>query len=196
MQQHSLLATKLYIPPIRPELVSRSRLAERLKEGMTRGLTVISAPAGFGKTTLVSEWVNRLRSDAAHEGQSAHRVAWPSLDEGDNDPTRFLVYTIAALRTTEANIGKGVLSALQSCHPPPTEAVLISLINEIAATPDRIMFVLDDYHLLDADPIHDAFTFHFSTCRHRCTHYSVNHGLICENNGVILSLKEMGMAKR
>ncbi|NIQ89362.1 MAG: LuxR family transcriptional regulator, partial [Deltaproteobacteria bacterium] len=87
------------------------------------------------------------------------QVAWLSLDEGDNDPTRFLAYFVAALQTIEANIGKGTLSALQSPQPPPTEAILTSLINEIAALPDRIILVLDDYHLIEAQPIHDALTF-------------------------------------
>ena len=86
-------------------------------------------------------------------------VAWLSLDESDNDPTRFLTYLIAALQTVEADIGKGVLSALQSPQPPPAEAILTALINEIAAIPDRIVLVLDDYHLIEAQPIHDALTF-------------------------------------
>ena len=87
-----ILATKLYIPPPRPELVLRPRLIERLNEGLHRKLTLISAPAGFGKTTLVSEWVAE-RADRP--------VAWLSLDEGDNDPTRFLTYLVAALQTLD-----------------------------------------------------------------------------------------------
>jgi len=144
-----LLKPKLYIPPIRPELVPRPRLIERLNAGLHRKLTLISAPAGFGKTTLLSEWV----------AGSERPVAWLSLDEGDNDPTRFLSYSIAALRTIEANIAKGVLSALQSPQPPPAEDILTVLINEIAAIPGRIILVLDDYHLIEAEPIHDALTF-------------------------------------
>jgi LuxR family maltose regulon positive regulatory protein len=161
MQQVPLLQTKLYIPPIRPEFVSRPRLIERLDAGLPAGrkLTLVSAPAGFGKTTLVSEWVSRLRWDAAREGQPVNRVAWLSLDEGDNDPAHFLTYLLAALRTIEASIGKGVLSALQSPQPPPTEAVVAALINEIAALSDQIVLVLDDYHLIEAQPIHDALTF-------------------------------------
>jgi LuxR family maltose regulon positive regulatory protein len=165
MQQYPLLQTKLYIPPIRPELVSRSRLIERLNAGLDRELTVISAPAGFGKTTLVSEWVDHLRSDGAKEDQIENRIAWLSLDESDSDPTRFLAYLIAALRTIEprqqsaGNIGKGALSALQSPQPPPAEVVLTTLINEIAAIPDRILLVLDDCHLIEAQPIYDALTF-------------------------------------
>jgi LuxR family maltose regulon positive regulatory protein len=172
MQQYPLLQTKLHIPPIRPELVSRPRLIERLNEGLptrggfprtgeafSRALTLISAPAGFGKTTLVSEWVNHLRLDAANENQSAYSIAWLSLDEGDNDPARFLAYIVAALRTIEANIGKGALSALQSPQPPPAEAVLISLINEIAAIPGSIILVLDDHHTIESSPVDNALAF-------------------------------------
>jgi LuxR family maltose regulon positive regulatory protein len=152
--QHSLLQTKLYIPPIRRELVSRPRLIERLNAGLQRKLTLISAPAGFGKTTLVAEWLavcERLEPKV--------RAAWLSLDEGDNDTARFLAYLIAALRTIEANIGKGALSALQSPQPTPAEVVLTQLINEITAIPRSMILVLDDYHLLEAQAIHDALTF-------------------------------------
>ncbi len=151
MQQHPLLQTKLYIPPVRSELVSRPRLIERLNEGLaTRGgfpraLTLISARAGFGKTTLTSEWVT-----GCSRLEPKLRAAWLSLDEGDNDPARFLAYMIAALRTialpvpsvaegsgVEGSepqqdavglIGTGALSALRSPQPPPAEAVLTSLI--------------------------------------------------------------------
>jgi LuxR family maltose regulon positive regulatory protein len=162
-----LLQTKLYIPSPLPELVPRPGLIERLNAGPRSGrkLTLISAPAGFGKTTLVSEWVDHLRLDAAKENQIENRVAWLSLDESDNDPTRFLTYFVAALQTLEArqepagNIGQGALSALQSPQPPPIEGILTALINEIAAVPDRIILVLDDHHLIEAQPINDALTF-------------------------------------
>ena len=144
-----ILTTKLYIPPTRPELVSRSRLIERLNEGLHRKLTLVSAPAGFGKTTLVSDWLRQLDVP----------TAWISLDESDQDPVRFLTYVVAALRTIEANIGNGALSALRSPQPPPTEAVLTSLLNEIVPLSDRIILVLDDYHLIEAQPIHGAITF-------------------------------------
>src|SRR5205823_7247434 len=102
-----LLATKLYIPPPRPDAVPRPRLIERLDEGLHRPLTLISAPAGFGKTTLVGEWV----------AGCGRPVAWLSLDERDNDPARFLAYLIAALQTIAPNIGAGMLGALQSPQP-------------------------------------------------------------------------------
>jgi len=144
-----LLATKLFIPTIRPEIVSRPRLTEQLNEGLVRKLTLISAPAGFGKTTLVNEWV-------AECGQS---VAWLSLDQGDNDLNRFLTYLIAAFQTIDPNLASGALNALQSSQPPPTETILTSLINAIAALPDKVILVLDDYHLLEAQSIHDALDF-------------------------------------
>ena len=144
-----ILATKLYIPPPRPKVVFRPRLIERLNEGLHRKLTLISAPAGFGKTTLVSEWV------AGCERPSA----WLSLDEGDNDPTRFLAYFVAALQTVAANIGKGVLGMLRTPHPPPTESILTALLNEITAIPDNLVLILDDYHVIDTRPIDDALTF-------------------------------------
>jgi LuxR family maltose regulon positive regulatory protein len=118
-----LLTTKLYIPPVRPGLVSRPHLIERLNAGLHRKLTLISAPAGFGKTTLRSEWVRSC-------GRS---VAWISLDESDNDLACYLAYFVAALQTIEANIGEGVLSAFQAPQPPPIESVLTGLINQIAA---------------------------------------------------------------
>src|SRR6266481_7112180 len=110
-----ILAAKLYIPPPRPNVVLRPRLIERLNEGLHRKLTLISAPAGFGKTTLVSEWL----------AGGPRPIAWLSLDEGENDPARFLTYLVAALRTVAPNIGEGALGALQSSQPPPTEVLLV-----------------------------------------------------------------------
>src|SRR5688572_25284891 len=108
-----LLQTKLYIPHPPPGLVPRPRLIERLNEGLHRKLTLISAPAGFGKTTLVSDWLH----------QSKVPAAWLSLDESDHDLTRFLAYLIAALQMIMANIGEGVLAVLHASQPqpPPTE---------------------------------------------------------------------------
>src|SRR5881397_2395377 len=122
-----ILATKLYLPRLRPNVVSRPRLIERLNEGLHRNLTLIAAPAGFGKTTLISQWV----------ASCDRQVAWLSLDEGDSDPTRFLTYLVAALRTIAPNIGEGVLGVLQSPQPPPTEPILTALLNEIATIPDK-----------------------------------------------------------
>ena len=145
----TILATKLYIPPPRAKIVLRPRLIERLNEGLHRKLTLISASAGFGKTTLVSEWV----------ASCERPVAWLSQDEGDNDPTRFLTYLVAALQTIAANTGAGVLGVLQSPQPPPIESILTALINEITTIPDNFIFVLDDYHIVDSKPVDNALTF-------------------------------------
>jgi LuxR family transcriptional regulator, maltose regulon positive regulatory protein len=144
-----ILATKLYVPPPQPRVVLRPRLIERLNEGLRRRLTLISAPAGFGKTTLLSEWLASCERPAG----------WLSLDEGDSDPTRFLSYLVAALRTIAPNIGEGVLGALRSPQPPPTESILTVLLNEIATVPDDFVLVLDDYHVVDAQPVDDALAF-------------------------------------
>jgi LuxR family maltose regulon positive regulatory protein len=146
-----ILATKLYIPPPRPGVVPRSRLVKRLDESLTVGrkLALISAPAGFGKTTLISEWVAGCKQP----------VAWLSLDEGDNDPARFLTYLVAAMQTIEPNIGKGMLGALQSPQPPTTESILTTLLNEIIAISHNFILVLDDYHVIDAKPVENALTF-------------------------------------
>src|SRR6266702_4641735 len=144
-----ILATKLYLPRLRPNVVSRPRLIERLNEGLHRKLTLIAAPAGFGKTTLVSEWV------AFIERATARR----SLDEGDNDPARFLAYLVAALQTIAATLGEGVLGVLQSPQPPPPEAILTALLNEITTLPDHFVLVLDDYHVIDAKPVDIVLTY-------------------------------------
>src|SRR5512141_1092150 len=114
-----VLATKLYIPPPRPKIVLRSRLIERLNEGLHSKLTLISAPAGFGKTTLVSEWIAGCERP----------VAWLSLDEGDNDTASFLGYLVAAVQTVAPKIGERLLAALQSPQPPPAESILTGLLN-------------------------------------------------------------------
>ena len=144
-----ILATKLYIPPPRPKAVLRPRLIERLDEGLHRKLILVCAPAGFGKTTLLGEWVAAL----------PHPAAWLSLDEGDNDPARFLSYLVAALRTIAPSMGEGVLDALGSPQSPPTESILTALLNEMAALAEDSVFVLDDYHVIHATAVDDALTF-------------------------------------
>jgi LuxR family maltose regulon positive regulatory protein len=184
-----LLQTKLYIPPVREELVPRPRLMERLDAGLASKLTLISAPAGFGKTTLVSEWIHErgeIRASIPNRGgvdTSPLRVAWLSLDERDNDPTRFLAYLIAALQTVETSIGAGVLDVLQLSQPPPIEELLTTLINQINASAGTapalrrgpaakrreaesnggpgtdLVLVIDDYHVITTPPIHKALDF-------------------------------------
>ena len=133
-----LLRTKLYIPPVRSNLVPRPRLTEQLNTVLDRKLTLISAPAGFGKTTLLSEWVAHCRlgiADSGLETSSAstlgNRVAWLSPDEGDNDPTRFLEYLIAAWQAVKASIGETALAAVQSPQPPPIESLMPLLLNKL-----------------------------------------------------------------
>ena len=146
-----ILATKLYIPLPRAKIVIRPRLIERLNEGLSSGrkLTLISASAGFGKTTLVSEWVASCGSP----------VAWLSLDEGDNDLVRFISYLVAALQSIKAGIGEDLLAALQSPQPPQAEAILTTLLNEISIIPEHFLLILDDYHAIDSQPVDQSLTF-------------------------------------
>jgi LuxR family transcriptional regulator, maltose regulon positive regulatory protein len=146
-----ILATKLYIPSPRVKIVLRPRLIERLNEGLSAGckLTLISAPAGFGKTTLVNEW-----------GAGCERpVAWLSLDEGDNDFAEFLTYFVTALQSIKANLGAGIIYALQSPQPSSAESILTVLLNEITSLPDHFVLVLDDYHVIDSKPIDNALNY-------------------------------------
>jgi LuxR family transcriptional regulator, maltose regulon positive regulatory protein len=146
-----ILTTKLYIPPPRPKIVLRHSLIERLNKSLSSGckLTLISAPAGFGKTTMISEWV-------AGCGRPA---AWLSLDDGDNNLTLFLTYLVAALQTLLPKIGAGVLAVLQSPQTPPVESILTTLLNEIAGMPHSFILVLDDYHLIDSQGVDQALVF-------------------------------------
>jgi LuxR family maltose regulon positive regulatory protein len=143
------LKTKLYTPPLRREIVARPRLIERLNAGAHTKLTLISAPAGFGKTTLISAWA----ADAPAP------VAWLSLDEEDNDPVRFLAYLVAALQQAEASIGQGIAEALCSTRRPRIEPLLSVLINQLDALSFSIILVLDDYQFITTPLIHTAMTF-------------------------------------
>jgi LuxR family maltose regulon positive regulatory protein len=144
-----ILTTKLYVPPIRPELVSRPRLLKRLRADLDRKLTLVSAPAGYGKTTLVAEWLHGAERP----------FAWLSLDEDDNDPVRFVTYLVAALQRIDPQIGQTVEAMLLSPQPPPPESILTALINDIAATAHPFALVLDDYHLISTLPIHQQLAF-------------------------------------
>jgi LuxR family transcriptional regulator, maltose regulon positive regulatory protein len=149
----SLVYTKLRPSQARPELVARPRLTAKLERESGRKLTLISAPAGFGKTTLLVEWL-KGRADGDHS------VAWVSLDEGDNDPVRFLSYLVAALRRTVGEgFGEGVLAALRSPEPPRMEAVLGAFVNELDDLPGEIAVVLDDYHVIDSESVHRIVSF-------------------------------------
>ena len=159
-----ILATKLYMPPPRPHLIQRPRLLARLNAGLHHKLTLIAAPAGFGKTTLVSAWLKQQdeggrMKDEAGKPLPPVPVAWLSVDEGDREANRFLTYLVAALQTVLPTLGEGVLQLLQSPQPPPLEALLIHLLNEIAPLSIPIVLVLDDYHLIDAQAVDQALTF-------------------------------------
>ncbi len=145
-----LLATKLHLPRPRALLVPRSHLLERLQQGMAGTLTLVSAPAGFGKTTLLAQWL----------AVSGMPVAWLSLEAEDNDPTRFLSYLIAALQTLDAQLGTTALALLHIPQPPPPEAVLAVLTNDLVERGGGdVALVLDDYHLITAEAIQRGMTF-------------------------------------
>jgi LuxR family transcriptional regulator, maltose regulon positive regulatory protein len=150
-----ILTTKLHIPQSRPNVVLRPRLIEKLNEGLNgrpgfgRKMTLISAPAGFGKTTLVSGWLATCQ----------YPTTWLSLDEGDTELQRFLVYLVVALQTVNPDVGQDMLGALQSPQLPPIESLLSALLNEISAASHEIILVLDDYHQIDSKAIDQALTF-------------------------------------
>jgi LuxR family maltose regulon positive regulatory protein len=150
-----LLTTKLYIPPTRPEIVPRPRLVEHLKTGFSRKLTLVSAPAGFGKTTLLSDCAR----------QCDQTVAWLSLDKGDNDPARFWTYVVAALQTTHPDLGEATMAMLHSVAmapgsgAPALESLLTGLINDVAQVQGSLVLVLDDLHLIDNQEVHEGLCF-------------------------------------
>jgi LuxR family maltose regulon positive regulatory protein len=158
-----LIATKFHIPQVRKELVARKRLVDLLNNGSDSKLTLVSAPAGYGKTTLVSRWVRNLEL-TGNKIRNPDEIAWLSLDEGDNDLERFLAYFITAINQAmkgNGNIGGGALQMLQSSQPPPMETILTSLVNDVVGVPNKIIVILDDYHNLDSQSVDDALVFFF-----------------------------------
>lgn len=144
-----ILSTKIFIPPARPDLLARPRLVQKLDESLDYPLTLISASAGSGKTTLLSEWVSA--------GQRP--VAWVSLDQGDNNPAQLITYLVHALRTLQPDFGSQTLENLLAAQNDPPEMQLITLINELAAIPENVSLVLDDYHAISDQQVHDLLTF-------------------------------------
>ena len=147
-----LLATKLNVPGSRPDLVPRPRLAERLDEGLGEGLVLVCAPAGYGKTVLLADWVRRGR----------YPVAWLSLDAGDNDPARFWRHTVAALDRARPGISEQMGPLLGPPAPPSFEPLVTALINEVAGRPDAdeaLLLVLDDYHVISSQLVHQSLGF-------------------------------------
>jgi LuxR family maltose regulon positive regulatory protein len=144
-----ILLTKLFVPPLRPSLVPRPALVARLDSGLQGLLTLVSAPAGFGKTTLLAEWLS----------QTSRPVAWLSLDVGDNDPVRFFTYLLAALEGVDPEIGQGIRPMLQAPQRFSWEPLLTSLLNDITRTLEPVILVLDDYHLIESAPVHEIVSF-------------------------------------
>ena len=144
-----LLATKINIPPLREKRVMRPHLVARLNADLTRKLTLISSPAGFGKTTLLCEFA----------AQIDRPVAWFSIDEEDNDTTRFIAYLIAALGKIKPGFGESIYQVLQTPKPERIESLLAVMINEISSEFPSIILVLDDYHLIETTEIHQTLTF-------------------------------------
>jgi LuxR family maltose regulon positive regulatory protein len=164
-----LLTTKLYIPATRSDAVLRPRLIELLDRGLARKLTLIAAPAGFGKTTLIAAWLapndeRRTMNDEEASHRSSFcvhrfRAAWLSLDDDDNDPVRFLTYLIAAVRTIDPAIGQTALAFLGTPQLPSFTTLLTLLINDLSSLRDRIVLVFDDYHVVTNAEVHSAITF-------------------------------------
>ena len=150
-ERDALLATKLHVPRPRPDLVPRPQLAERLNRGLARGLVLVCAPAGYGKTVLLADWARR--------GQQS--VAWLSLDVGDNDPARFWRHGVAALDQARPGLAGRVGPLLGPPAPSSYEGLVTALINELAAGPDadQTLLVLDDYHLIDSEAVHASLGF-------------------------------------
>jgi LuxR family maltose regulon positive regulatory protein len=183
----SLLSTKLYIPPARPNAVARPRLTEKLTAGLEQpgSITLLSGPAGFGKTTLLSAWITdcRLKIDdhrlwiessrRGHSLEANHRFtinhqqspiknlqfAWVSLDEGDNDPIRFWTYLIAACQSIREGVGESALALFRMPQPLPSETVPTILINDLAGVDRDLVLILDDYHTIENETIHTALGF-------------------------------------
>jgi LuxR family maltose regulon positive regulatory protein len=147
-----LIATKLFAPRPRRGLVSRSRLNTLLDRGLDARLTLVSAPPGFGKTTLLADWMAAARPES-------RAIAWLSLDASDRDATRFWTHLIAAMRTVWPDGGVGAAALLQESQAPPIEAVVSTLLNEMSTLTHDLVLVLDDYHAIDAVAIHDAMAF-------------------------------------
>lgn len=144
-----LLFTKVAIPPLRLDLIERARLVELLNQAMGHRLILLSAPAGFGKTTLLNQW----------SAQHRRRVAWVSLDVQDNDPNHFWRYVIAALQPISSGLGQEALELVQAGQPAQLESAIASLLNALLLLEEDITLVLDDYHLISAQSIHDSLAF-------------------------------------
>ena len=158
-----LLETKLYVPAHRAGQVPRPRLSERLHRGLDSKLMLVSAPAGFGKTTLLAEWL-----DAPAGSGRERATAWLSLDQNDNDPATFWTYVVAALRTAMPGVGANTLALLQEAQPAPVRLLLTTLINELDPGATDLVLVLDDYHVIDSREVQDGVGFLVEHLPPRC----------------------------
>jgi LuxR family maltose regulon positive regulatory protein len=150
-----LLETKLYSPRPRRGLVPRPRLLEPLDDEPAWKLMLVSAPAGFGKTTLLAEWL----AGAPFAATGQRSAAWLSLDRGDNDPASFWAYVIAALRTVAPGVGTSTLALLEAPQPPPIQPALTPLLNDLGSLDGDLVLVLDDYHVIDSREVQDGVAF-------------------------------------
>ncbi|MEJ2011295.1 MAG: hypothetical protein P8X64_03600 [Anaerolineales bacterium] len=154
-QNEPLLRTKIFVPAARKDVIQRPRLIETLQSNLlqqdsfTRKLTLISAPAGYGKTTLTSQWL----------GEAGLPSAWLSLEAGENDASRFLTYLLAAVQRLSPQLGASIRGMLMAPQRPPTEILLTPLINELAALEEAMLIVLDDYHVIHGQPVHEILNF-------------------------------------
>src|SRR5262245_36657029 len=151
---HPLLTTKLHLPQARRDLVPRPHLFARLHQGLRSKLTLVSAPAGFGKTSLVSAWIATRTAQ-----QDLPPMAWVALDAGDNDPVRFWRYVITACQTCNAALGHSALALLHTAPQPSWELVLTLFINDLAQLAGQGVLVLEDYHVITAPQIHAMMVF-------------------------------------
>src|SRR5512137_1799910 len=151
-----LLITKLHVPPVPPGWLRRPRLSKRLDAALRCRLTLVCAPAGFGKTTLLSEWI---ALQAGTNAGCAPPAAWLSVDKEDNDPDRFWTYFVAALQTVRSDLGHRSLQMLESGKAPSIRAVLTTLINEISRAGRDLVLVLDDYHEITSKSVHESLAF-------------------------------------
>jgi LuxR family maltose regulon positive regulatory protein len=154
--QDALLVTKLHVPSALPGFVPRPRLAQTLGDGLARGRVLVCAPAGFGKTALLADWARR----------GSQPVAWLGLDAGDSDPARLWRYVVAALDAARPGLA-GRVSPLLDSPPGSFEALVTALINELTADP-AVLLVLDDYHLVESEPVHESMAFCWITCHQAC----------------------------
>ncbi len=153
-----LLATKLFIPRPRPDLMPRPRLLAQLEAGVRRPLTVLAASAGWGKTSVLSAWCAASRRDYS-EGGNSRPIAWVSLDAGDNDPVRFWTYILTALNEAYSGMTEDALSLLRLSQSPALEGVLTLLLNAVSALSIEVVLVLDDYHLITNAAVHTSLTY-------------------------------------